>query len=157
MEVSLNISKVIAAVDLSEFSRQTLEYAVVIAGATGAELVVANVINSRGLEALERLHAEGFEIGIEQYVRTVQEDRQRQLEEMLAGARDVKTRIVFRVGIPWQELVELARQEKADLLVMGVKGRSNVAGVLFGSTAEKVFRRAPCPVLSVRGPDHGSR
>ncbi|MCF8043561.1 MAG: universal stress protein, partial [Desulfarculaceae bacterium] len=75
-------------------------------------------------------------------------------KEYLHAAEGIKTRVVILNGHPHDELLKFLRDEEISLVVMGTKGRSNLAGALFGSTAEKVFRRAPCPVLSVRGPEH---
>lgn len=53
-------------------------------------------------------------------------------------------------GIPWREIIRNARQAAAGLIVIGTHGRTGMEHVIFGSTAEKVVRMAPCPVLSVR-------
>ena len=51
-------------------------------------------------------------------------------------------------------IVEYAESESADLIVMGTHGRGAVAHLLMGSVAERVVRIAPCPVLTVRHPEH---
>ncbi len=58
----------------------------------------------------------------------------------------------IEVGIPWEYIIQTAENQKADLIVMANKGRGNLSRVLFGSTAEKVFRHSPIPVVSVRDP-----
>jgi nucleotide-binding universal stress UspA family protein len=58
--------------------------------------------------------------------------------------------VQFRHGVPHEEIVRCAREQAADLIVMGTHGRRGVAHVLLGSVAEKVVRLAPCPVLTIR-------
>jgi nucleotide-binding universal stress UspA family protein len=60
--------------------------------------------------------------------------------------------VVLRHGTPWTEIATVAREAKADLVVMGTHGRRGVARMLLGSVAERVVRTAPCPVLTVHGP-----
>jgi nucleotide-binding universal stress UspA family protein len=55
-----------------------------------------------------------------------------------------------RVGIPYHELLAAIAQDRPDLLVMGTKGRSNLADTILGSCAQKMFRRCPIPLLSMR-------
>jgi len=50
--------------------------------------------------------------------------------------------------------LKIAREKKIDIIVIGTHGRTGIDRLLFGSTAEKVVRKAPCPVLSVRLPEH---
>ena len=147
---------VAAAIDFSDYSEITFAHAVEQARNHGSELVILNVINDRGLDELDRLTAQGYDLGGKAgYIQRVEAERREILEkDYIPATQGLKVKVVFTVGHPHDELLKLLKSEGVSLLVMGTKGRSNLAGALFGSTAEKVFRHAPCPVLSVRGPEH---
>ena len=147
---------VAAAVDFSDYSEITFTHAVEQARGHGSELLIVNIINDRGLDVLDRLTAEGYDLGGRQgYLDRVEAERREILEkEYLPATQGMKVRVLFSVGHPHDELLKILREEDVSMVVMGTKGRSNLAGALFGSTAEKVFRRATCPVLSVRGQEH---
>jgi nucleotide-binding universal stress UspA family protein len=155
-DCKVEIKRVAAAIDFSDYSEITFSYALTEARAHGAELVVVNVINVRGLDVLDRLSAEGYDLGGKQgYLERVEAERREAFDkDYLPAAQGVATTVIILNGHPHEELIKFLRDENISLMVMGTKGRSNLAGALFGSTAEKVFRRAPCPVLSVRGPEH---
>ena len=63
-------------------------------------------------------------------------------------------RAEVREGTPFYEIIQFAKENDIDLIVMGTHGHSGLAHVLLGSVTEKVVRKAPCPVLTVRHPEH---
>jgi nucleotide-binding universal stress UspA family protein len=67
---------------------------------------------------------------------------------------DGSVRQVVVLGKPFEQIIRYARQEKIDLIVIGTHGHSALVSMLLGSVAEKVIRKAPCAVLSVRHPEH---
>jgi len=146
------INRILVAVGFTEYTEELLNYAVRIAESLGAELIVANIINVRDVEAIGTIATMGYEVDSEHYVSGIEEDRRRTLNrilEKISFPAD-KLHTVFKVGHPVEALLKIAINENADLMVMGIKGRSDLEHILMGSVAEKVFRRSPIPILSYR-------
>lgn len=150
------IQKIMAAIDLSEYSMEILEYAGTLSECTGSELVVVNVINNRDVDALQNAAMKTNGFTVEKWVENQKKERLGAIQELLKNMvyPHLSIKIIFREGVPFRELIKAVEQEGIDLVLMGAKGRSNLAGVLVGSTAEKLFRRCHVPVLTLRSSGH---
>jgi nucleotide-binding universal stress UspA family protein len=154
-ECRIDVKKVLAALDFSQYSEITFTHALTLAKALGAELILLNVLNSRGLDVIQGLAAQGYDISRRALVEKHTNASRSVLEkEYITRAGGVQVRALIKEGLPWDVILTTLKQESVDMVVLGTKGRSNLAGVLFGSTAEKVHRHSPCTVVSVRGPEH---
>lgn len=153
------IKKIMVADGFTEYSEGLLDYAARIAEGLEAELIVASIINVRDVEAIGTVATMGYEVDSEHYISEIKADRLKTLNHILTKISfpTDKVHTVFKVGYPVPELLHLAIAENADLIVMGVKGRSNLESVLMGSVAEKVFRRSPIPILSYRDEKNARR
>ena len=155
------IERIMACIDLSDYSLMTLEYGVALARGFMAQMIIFNVINTRDIEAVRtasRYYPE--KIDVESYIKKSKDDRYARVHALLKEHfPDDLTRmqIVVNLGVPFEAILEGIGSEKADIVVIGNKGRGNVMGTLFGSNAEKVFRHSPVPVLSVRDRSQFSR
>jgi nucleotide-binding universal stress UspA family protein len=150
------IKKIIVAIDLSEYSRDILKYAGTLAKSIDSELIIVNVINYRDIEALQKAAMETDAFSVKEWLIRQKEERQGLIEGLIeeTGCSHLPNKIVFREGVPFRELLKAIDEEGANLIAMGAKGRSNVPGELVGSTAEKMCRRCPVPILSLRSPGH---
>jgi nucleotide-binding universal stress UspA family protein len=147
-----NIKKIMVAVDFSEYTPRIMDYAGRLAEDLGAELLFVNVINKRDVDMIKQVTFYTDSISVKDYVDGLEKDRSELLQKMIIETKcnNIPHRFIIRTGIPFQELISAAVDEKADVVVIGTKGRGNIAGILLGSQAEKMFRHCPVPLLSIR-------
>ena len=139
---------ILFATDFSENSDHAFDYALTLASRFESRLVIIHVINEpvdlRGFyvphisfDTLEKEIEEGAEKMMQKFCRT-----------RIENFTNYQTFTV--AGIPYEEILRKADEEKASLIVMGTQGRKGIDHFLFGSTAERVVRSASCPVMTIR-------
>jgi nucleotide-binding universal stress UspA family protein len=142
------ISKILVAVDFSESAHHAFEYAIALAREHAAPLVIHHAYLAPVMPALEGAIAVPAMADAKAQVNAT-------LERLQVHARDRGVRqieVIAREGVAWQTIVAVARETGCDLIVMGTHGHSGVAHLLLGSVAEKVIRKAHCPVTAVKSP-----
>lgn len=148
------IRKALVCVDLSDYSKMTLEYALSLTNGIVSHLVLLNVINSRDLEAVEfASHYYPGDANVDLFLKETKADRQQRINQIIERfsiPETVQLNILLKVGNPFKEILRTIKEEDIDLVIIGNKGRSDVVGTLLGSVAEKVFRHSPATVISVR-------
>lgn len=138
-------SKIVVGLDGSVGSDRALEAAVEVAKRDGAAVVLCHVV--------ERIAAKGDMAP----VHADEPEVKARVEEQAAGLREqgIDTEVRFQVivlGGPGRAIADLAEEVGADLIVVGTRGHSALAGVLLGSVTQKLLHLAQCPVLCVPGP-----
>ena len=151
---TLNVNRVLVPTDFSEASQVALEYAVAVAEAFEASLHLLHVVERLPSDVWQSSSA--VPAGLyEEVERGAREGVNRLLTEQQRTRLRVQSAV--QAGKPFLEIIRYARDHDIDLIVMGTHGRGPVVQLLMGSVAEKVVRKAPCPVLTVRPPQHDSR
>ena len=139
---------ILFATDFSESSDFAFQYALPLAKKFNARLLIVHVIN-------EPVDLRGFyvpHISFDKLEEEIEEGAQKMMEKFCrAHIRDFDKYETFIIpGIPYDEVIKKAVADGADLIIMGTHGRTGLDHVLFGSTAEKVVRKSPIPVMTIR-------
>jgi universal stress protein A len=148
-----NIKKVLVPIDFSDYSKNSLRYSINFVKCFNAELILVYVVEPI-------IYPPDFSMGqIAVPAMDVELDK-RAAEELAKLARteiphQMKVKTIIKTGKPFVEIIETAAEENVDLIIIASHGHSGVEHILFGSTADKVVRKAPCPVLSLRDPIKG--
>lgn len=148
-----DIKKILVPIDFSDYSKGALKYAVNFSKSFNAEMTLIYVVEpviyppdfSMGQIAIPSVNTEWDE-------RAKHELDKLAREEIPSG---VTVKTLIKTGKPFIEIIETAGELNIDLIIISTHGRTGVEHILFGSTAEKVVRKAPCPVLTLREPIKG--
>jgi nucleotide-binding universal stress UspA family protein len=145
------IKKILIPTDFSPSAQHAIEYAISLNKLFHARLYLLHVLQdftefsefTLNLSFLPELYAE-FE-----------QSAAKRLEEIATAKMPSDTTCDTYIvhGVPFNEIINFAREEKIDLIVIGTHGRTGLKHMFFGSTAEKVVKRAPCSVLVARKPE----
>ena len=148
----MKIERILFPTDFSEGASHALHYAADLAKTYNAKLHILHVIYDFTKATGSHVpHISADELYKEMDVWAKKEIDRSSMEET-RGLPGVEKTVLE--GIPYEEIIKFAEKEKADIIVIGTVGRSGLERFIFGSTAERVVRRAPCPVLTVRVPEH---
>lgn len=146
----MTIKRILVPVDFSPDSDAALHYAVGLAQQVGATVHLLHIVENSMAAGMWSADAyTGEKPGL---LVNVVRDAEQRLERMIPTIAGVRYGLEHdvRTGPPAATIVEFAKEELADLIVMGTRGRTGLSHVLLGSVAEEVVRRAPCPVLTLR-------
>jgi len=150
----ITLKKILVATDFGEASDAALAYGRELARTFHANLDIVHAVENvltRGLAV------EGYAASFPEIQNEIEEAARQQLASIeAADERDrltMKT-VLLTSNAPAFAIVTYAKEHDIDLIVMGTHGRGAVAHLLMGSVAERVVRMAPCPVLTVRHPEH---
>jgi len=150
------LKKILVATDFGEASDAALAYGRALAQTFGARLDVLHVVENVLASAVG---GEAYTAVFPDLQRDLEEAARKQLEELVIDndtgpdARHARP-VLVTSNSPAAAIVAYAREEQVDLIVVGTHGRGAVAQLFMGSVAERVVRSAPCPVLTVRHPEH---
>ncbi|MFO7695058.1 MAG: universal stress protein [Vicinamibacterales bacterium] len=149
----LTLKTVLVPTDFSDASESALRYGKAMAAAFGASLHIVHVMEDLLAHAWA---AEVYVSSMPQLRDEIEKESRLRLGTLLTDGERTQLRAetALLAGNPFLEIVRYAKAHQIDLIVMGTHGRGPIAHMLLGSVAEKVVRKSPCPVLTVREAQH---
>lgn len=139
-----DIKRVVVPVDFSSNTDKVVDYGVSVADKLGAEVLFFHVIND--FQGYDMMLVHPSFIGMTKDLEQKAEERMANLVEGHAQRENgVRGHVV--VGDAADEIISYAKLEKADMIIIGTHGVKGLEKILIGSTADRVVKKAPCPVL----------
>ncbi len=146
----VGFKRIIVPVDLSDCSRIALEYAVATARAHSSKLTILHVYEGSFVEPYVK--AANSEEEADEIMKEIERVNETKYDEFLktVDLSGVEYEKLLKKGIPETDIVEIAMEQQANLIVMGTHGRSGIKHILIGSTAEEVVRAVHCDIIIVK-------
>jgi len=147
----ISIKNILSPIDYSIFSERALTYAIEFAEKYKAKLYLIRVLDI-GIYEIDDTELYSVNIVEKETIDKLRKRLLRCVNEETKGRISVEAIIVQ--GVPFSEIIKASKEYKIDLIVLGTHGRTGLSHAIMGSVAEKVVRKAPCPVLTIRHPEH---
>lgn len=153
----ITLKRILHPTDFSDPSNHAARYAMELADRFDAEVHLFHCIASLGTTLPDM--AVGLSTYVEDYgelVKQLKADAEQRMDSVLkhVGCPDRKVVRVTDEGSPFVQIIRYAKEHDIDLIVMGTHGRTGLSHMMMGSVAERVVRKAPCPVLTVPPKGH---
>lgn len=145
------LQHILCPVDFSKYSDHALDYGVELAKQFGATLHVLHVVQLSYMTVAYEI-APDVAATREMAERAAREKMDKVVEDL--QTRGIRVEPHITIGTPFVDIVTLARDKKMDLIIIATHGWGALKQILLGSTAERVVRKAPCPVLTIKDPEH---
>ena len=145
------LKKILVPTDFSDCSDAAVKYGRAFATAFQASLHLLHIVQDPYTQPWA---AEAFPAPLGEMLVEWQTQAGKRLATLLPEPERENAVVATLVGSPFQEIVRYASEQEIDLIVIGTHGRGALGHMLLGSVAEKVVRKAPCPVLTVHHPEH---
>ena len=142
------IENILVPVDFSDHSKKAISYAKEIASAYNAQLQLLHIIE----ETLHPAYSLSGKSSVFDLYPNIKEESRKQIEDMLRKSKgpEVSSEIFIKGGHAANDIIEFAKNNSSDLIVIATHGLSGIEHLLLGSVTEKVVRMAPCPVFTVK-------
>jgi nucleotide-binding universal stress UspA family protein len=147
----ITLKNILVPSDFSECSDAAVRYGLELARTFDATLHLLHVVQD---PMAQPWAADGYAVPLLEVIDAWEKQAAERLEKMVPAVNRAQARVVVTVASPYPEILRYAAGNDIDLIVMGTHGRGGVGHLLLGSIAEKIVRRSPCPVLTVRHPQH---
>lgn len=146
------IKSIMVPIDFSEYSKNALKYAIDFAKQFNAKMYLIYVVEPI-------IYPADFSMGQIAIPSADIDLQSRANEELINLAKTIGSGLhvetIIKTGKPFVEIIDTAKEKDVDLIIIATHGHTGVEHLLFGSTTEKVVRKAPCPVLTLREPIKG--
>jgi nucleotide-binding universal stress UspA family protein len=148
----IGLHRILVPTDFSESAKNALRYGISFAKEYNAELLILHVVETVAVGYASDL----FPVPMADVFREIASYARNELQALVkdAVARGVQAEDLVVQGRPSAEILRIATEKEVDMIVLGSHGKGVLDQALFGSTTERVVRKAPCPVLTCRVSEH---
>jgi len=148
----LKITRILCPTDFSDFSERAYDYGLSLARHYNAELFLLHVVRP----VIVGYPEYAIPDSVSDFYGELREQAEEQLREFVKVRAEggVLARVAVEEGVVTESILDFARENSVDMIVMGTHGRRGVQRLTLGSVTERVLRKAGCPVLAVRRPAH---